>query len=478
MNIRYWNYFSKKKNSTLRPTWSEGIEVSNVRLKDGTSWLHPTLILSGNNLYTATEVYFDINYYFVADCRSIGNDLWELDLEIDALATEKDVIGNYTGLITRTGDMAWFNTCIRDELNPPTEEVSFDYTSDSQLSYLINPDASSYVKTFYILNVVSDAPQSSIHNTNGFCRTYLLYADEMTQLLINLNTGNLWEQIKNALGNPMDAIVSCHKMTFDTQANVIAGAVERMKLGGVDTQKDAKAISNRYYKTPVFSISLPARWFNPYDSYADAAPYVTLTLYLPYVGVVPLDYSIVQDTRTLYYQLLVDFVTGDIVYMIMKTGGGGIVATYEGNMSTKCPVSAMSYNAMQRVGGVITTVGGVAAMAVATGGTGLLAGAGAAAAGVGSTVNSLEVHTQINGNLSSNMGSQMSLGVRINAYIRKPAHGLVDTAASCGLPCMKVGKPSDHPGYCRFQEASVPAGVYDSVRDKINEYMVSGFYYE
>lgn len=476
MTVKFWQIFTKKKNSTLQPTGTS-VDFNNVRLKENTSFLSPTLIMDGTAVSTATEAYFNGKYYFVKDVRSIPGGQWEVDLEMDVLATHKSSIGNYTGLITRTADAAWFNPCIRDELNPPTDELSFSYSSSSDLLYLFSPQASQNVKTFYVLNVMGDASQTNVKNPNGLVRTYLLYPDEMTQLAINLNTSNIWTQIKNNIGNPMDSIVSCHLMTFEASASVISGAVERIKLGGVDTGKDAKAIGNRYYKTSVYGISVPAAYFSPYDSYADAAPYVTLTLYLPYVGIVPLDYSMIQDSRTIYYQLIVDFVTGDIEYVLMKTQGGGIIATYEGNMATKCPVSSKSFNALQRVGGAITAIGGLAVAAV-TGGAAAAAGLGTAAAGAGQVINSLDVHTQINGNVSSNMGSQMSLGVRINAYVRKPAHGLTDEYATCGLPAMKVGKPSDHPGFCKFQEASVPIADFDVVRDRVNDFLVSGFYYE
>ena len=476
MTVKFWQSYTKKKNSTHQPIGTS-VDFDNVRLKEGTSFLSPTLIMDGTAVSTATEAYFNGKYYFVKDVRSVPGGQWEVDLEMDVLASHKTSIGNYTGLITRTADAAWFNPCIRDELNPPTDELSFSYSSTSDLTYLFSEQASQTVQTFYILNVMGDASQPTVRNPNGLVRTYLLYPAEMTQLAIQLNSSDVWQTIKNNLGNPMDAIVSCHLMTFDAQASVISGAIERIKLGGVDTGKDAKAIGNRYYKSSVFGISLPSAWFSPYDTYADAAPYVTLTLYLPYVGVVPLDYSMIQDTRTIYYQLIVDFVTGDIEYVLMKTQGGGIVATYEGNMATKCPVSSKAFNALQRVGGAVTAIGGLAVSAF-TGGAGAVAGLGTAAAGAGQVINSLDVHTQLNGNVSSNMGSQMSLGVRINAYVRKPAHGLTDEYATCGLPCMKVGKPSDHPGFCKFQEASVPIADFDSVRDRVNDFMISGFYYE
>lgn len=475
MTAKFWQLFTKKKNSTLQPT-GDAVELT-VRLKEDTSIYSPTLLLSSQAVKTATEAYFDGKYYFVRDIRSVTGNLWEVDLEMDVLATHKTSIGNYTGLITRTADATWFNPLLIDDLNPPTDELAFSYTSDSSLTSLLSKSASANVKTFYILNVMGDASQTSVKNPNGLCRTYLLYPDEMTQLAIELNTGNVWQQLKNNLGNPMDSILSCHIMDFDTSASVIDGSVERIKLGGIDTNKDAKAISNRYYKSSVYGISLPSGYYDPYRTYADGSPYATYTLYLPYVGIVPLDYSMIQDSRTIYYQLIVDFITGDIEYALMKTQGGGIIATYEGNMATQCPVSAKTFNAIQRLGGAVTAIGGIGTAAV-TGGASALAGLGAAAAGAGQMFNSFDVHTQLNGNVSSNLGSQMSLGVRINAYIKKPAHGLTEEYATCGLPCMKVGKPSDHPGYCKFQEASVPIANIDMVRDMVNNYLMTGFYYE
>ena len=66
MTVKFWQIFTKKKNSTQQPTGT-AVEFNNVRLKENTSFLSPTLIMDGIAVSTATEAYFNGKYYFVKD---------------------------------------------------------------------------------------------------------------------------------------------------------------------------------------------------------------------------------------------------------------------------------------------------------------------------------------------------------------------------------------------------------------------------
>lgn len=481
MNLTYWSLFTKRKNSTLQPTGA-GVTVA-CKLKEGTSLLNPTLLVDAN-VMTATYAQFNGKYWFVSNVVSV-NGLWEISLTMDTLATYKTLIGDYSALIVRTGDATWFNPTLKDDLNPPTEEVIYETVESDGLRTYIDPSTSAMVQKFYILSCVADAAATpSATNQNGFARTYLLYPSEMTQLSIELcaSQGSIIDDLKNKFGNAMEGVVSCHMMTFSTDNAVMPKTMERLKIGGVNTNKDAAVLHSRVFKSGIIDLNLPSRWVTNVETYGDADPYVTMTVYLPYVGIVPLDYSTVAKSRKLRYQIVVDFVTGELEYVFYNALGTAIQATYTGNMATTCPLSASADNVTGKIAGGVMTIGGIAAATIASGGA---AGAAAVAAGLGTAMggastfaNSLEVHTQVNGNVSSSLGMELSKKVIINYYRRKPAHGIADIGARNGLMCMKVGKPSDHPGYCQFLNPSLAIPDFDSIRDQVNALMASGFYYE
>ena len=99
--------FSKRKNSTKQPTGT-GTTI-NVDLKSGTSLLAPTLLLNNSGKPDFNYCSFMGMYYFIKDIVSVRNDLWELYLVVDPLATAKaDIIAStqYVSYSSQAGN-AW-----------------------------------------------------------------------------------------------------------------------------------------------------------------------------------------------------------------------------------------------------------------------------------------------------------------------------------------------------------------------------------
>lgn len=97
----YTTNFYKRENSTKQPT---GGTVIPVVFKDEFSILGGTIKLQvpffmGKKFVAAR---YDMHYYKVVDVVCITNDIVEVDLELDVLASYKDEIGRYTSLIERS----------------------------------------------------------------------------------------------------------------------------------------------------------------------------------------------------------------------------------------------------------------------------------------------------------------------------------------------------------------------------------------
>ena len=112
MNVTFYSGFSKRKNSTLRPS---GGTTLNVVLKDNTSLMRPSFLVSSVtwswNYCTAWQ-----KYYYITDIVAESNGTFRVECEIDVLATYKVSIGNYTTLISRAASDQDFN--VMDTIYP------------------------------------------------------------------------------------------------------------------------------------------------------------------------------------------------------------------------------------------------------------------------------------------------------------------------------------------------------------------------
>ena len=220
-----------------------------------------------------------------------------------------------------------------------------------------------------------------------------------------------------------------------------------------------------------------------YDySYLDLAPYTTASIYLPFVGVVPLDPDVFAQNKAIEIDIAVDICTGDIVYALHRQSGD-IIATYQGNCAANIPIAGQSYNAIGVatgaigvIGGIATSIAGFAAENPAAG----LAGMGTAFGSGTAAALSLERHTQINGSLSSMIGLELGLSIKYCIQTRRPSELSIDSAfkAVSGMPYFKGATINTLSGYVKCNGASIDISGFDSDRDTINAYMNSGFYYE
>lgn len=471
MNLTIWTSFSKKKNSTAHPVINTGATITCV-LKEGTNILHPTFILNASTAPTIKYAYVSDfgRFYFVDSIVYLTGSQWEVNLTVDPLASFMTPIGNYEGLILRCSDTSFYNPLIRDDFNQATETVAIGTASSSAQGIFSGAS--------YILSLASQPPGTGASaSQNGFFRSYAILPSTMAQLAINLFDTNLWTQIKQQLSDPMSAIIDCRYLPI--AITNMHTATERMKFGDYSSGLDGNVLTNRFYSSSIQSLSLPVReWLT--DTYAEGAPYLTMTMYLPFVGVVPLDIAYVRSNWTLYFQIHVDLCTGDVVYKIFSDSAGNrLAATYSGNCSSECPVSNKGFNAIGQVGGIATMIGGAAATvaAVATGGAALPAVA-AIGGGFGAAAVSSEVHTQTNGAVSSALGQYVGSSIQVTAYKKTPAHGLTDSYYVTGLPCNKVATIKNHAGYLVMQSPSIAIDGTDSERDMINDYLANGFFYE
>lgn len=235
-----------------------------------------------------------------------------------------------------------------------------------------------------------------------------------TQAQVNSFGAWLWspdfvDQLKKLFNDPMQSIIGLHKV-FATPATSGTGTIH---VGYLDSQVGSKLVSDQYTEVDCGSISLVEYFGNALD-YLNTDIY----LYLPFVGIVPLNVDDVMRA-TIGVKYKVDVLTGAClaVVNVSRDGAGGQLYTYSGNCAVQYPLSSGSYM------GIVASIAGIAGAVVgtiATGGAMLPVAIGAGA----SALSGAKTKVEHSGSLSGNAGA---MGIK-KPYliIRRPQTAIAD----------------------------------------------------
>lgn len=170
MGVRMAKY-AKCLNSTKRPTTTEheSWPLYTCNLKENTSMLKPVIRIHAEDWdfdsegstkgYTYAYIPRWERYYFVVDARIVEGNIWEVQLDVDPLASFRGDIGAYSGLITRCSHSP------NNHLEDPqwTHDADYNITRWSLVIPNLAPATGSY-----LLQTVSGEPSS------GSLTTYVL----------------------------------------------------------------------------------------------------------------------------------------------------------------------------------------------------------------------------------------------------------------------------------------------------------------
>ena len=273
-------------------------------------------------------------------------------------------------------------------------------------------------------------------------------------------SSNFVDQLLKLFNDPMQAIIGLHKV-FATPPTSGSGTI---KVGYLDSGVGANLVSAQYTEIDCGSVSLPEYFKNALD-YLKTDIY----LYLPFVGIVPLN---VEDvTRaSINVKYKVDVLTGACLASVNVTrdaGGGGQLYVYAGNCAVQYPLSSGSY--MGIVAGVLGIAGGVAS-SVLSGGALLPMALGAGA----SAMSNMRTKVEHSGSLSGNSGA---MGIK-KPYliIRRPQTKIADNfQLLAGESQNEYGVLSSYTGQTRVKYVhleNIPAT--DNELTQIEELLKSG----
>lgn len=463
MKLKYWQNFSKRKNSTKIPS-TLPTEIDIV-LKEDTPVDSPSIILTGNTIdidYCRIDAFG--KYYFVGEPIILTDGMTQYNLEEDVLATHKTEVGNTKAMILRSS--TGYNVWIPDHEVYVSAQKTIVRTVDDFSVYFADPIGC------YLLSVVNDKGSFS-----SFAAQYYDNATGIQALANDLLDGTIIDDILKYYNNVSNAIISLKWMPFDyTSVSSASGmtSLENINVANHTLGVGAYRITgSSIYVDGATTIAIP--WRSDQD-YRCAAPYTQFRLLVPMYGFVDLNASDLVGATNLYIQYRVDRTTGDVIVIINADSAGAIVQTLQFNVAVEVPIATLTRNiggAASAISGGINSAIGIAAGNYIGGGVGLITSAAQMALSLNGR--SVSLKGSLDGKAATAYGDKFQI-VGYAPHTLDPTNA--DFIATKGRPCQYVDTISNHSGFVLCENASVDIAGDNSERDEINSFLNSGFYYE
>lgn len=278
--------------------------------------------------------------------------------------------------------------------------------------------------------------------TSGLAHIYNPTLAEVRQLGGVLWSSNFMENLKKIFVNPMDGIIGFHIL----YATPKVSDAQEIVLGYYGTGVNSKVVTNQYVTVDCGFVAVDEWW----NDARDYEPYVDVSLYLPFIGIVPLKANdIINSHVKVKYH--VDVLTGTCLAMveIAKFNSSGVLYQFVGNCAVTIPLSSGNYTA------VITSLLAVASSAV--GGAAIGGAAGAAFGALkGLAINGKNARLQVvqSGNLGANAGA---MGIRKPfLIIRRPiTHDAYAYNMQYGYPAFRWVTLGQLKGFTRVRAAYI-----------------------
>lgn len=272
-------------------------------------------------------------------------------------------------------------------------------------------------------------------------------------------SSNFVEQIKKLFADPMQAIIGVHKVF----ASPSTGGAQTIKCGYLDSGVSASVVTNQYTTIDCGSAKLREYFGNVFDY----EPYTKVSLFLPFIGVVPLNVSeVMRSTISVKYR--VDVITGACLaeVSVSRDSAGGVLYTYGGSAIVTYPISSGSY--VGAVQAALSTAIGIGL--AASGGASIGAVAGLALNGI----NGAKTQVQHSGQFSGSSGAMG--GKKPYLIVTRPqTYTPTKINEYKGLPSTSIDKLSKYTGFVKVNEVHLTSTkAYDNEIQEIESLLKSG----
>lgn len=462
MEIRLYKNFVKMVDETKRPS-GDFVSKPNVRLKEQTSIMSPTFLLSD---YDSTYNYIYVpkwgRYYFVSDTTLNIEGLFEIHCEFDHLASYKPSIANYTCFVERASSR--FDALINDPMVTQRQYIVHESDTRTDFDDTFNT-AGSYILRTKAKNSNSETGINCYALTKGQLGAFLndcfntsIYGDVFV---------NVADEVLKGVFDPMDYVISIAWVPFI--ATLISGSnsTSKIKLGWWEVDAVGYSMLASAF-TFNKDIELPNSFFNDWRDYNPL--FTECKMILPCVGLVdfdPLQLCYPDDT-TVKLNILysIDCSTGEgEVFIRQKSTDGKIVtiAKYKANTCSNVQLSQTTFNLTGSVKDTITALGGFAS--------------GNIPMTVTSSINAIgNIFKPVSSTMGVN-GSKTSINNYFNVHVYIQHYGSKEAPGNKGKPLCETVRLGTLSGYIQCAGASIDniAGTLAD-KERINNSLNSGFY--
>lgn len=459
MNVTFYNSFSKKKNSTLRPTGA-GTSIS-CYLKEGCDLLNPVFILEISAPMLLTYCKAFSRYYFISKWVNVTNSIWEAHCSVDVLATYKTVIGSYTAFVERAASS--YDTLVTDNMITASNDITAMNTTTVNMPtvpgevYMVPVYGRSGVRQ-YIFPSISDA---SVFFNTGSTMTIngtSVSATDWLNAIKNAGWVFAGSDVTSYMGDMLYMPYLPPVATpYITTNDVTFGFTTLTSLTNLNVLNP----TNNYYKFTK-TLTDPGNIYSDFRAYDNR--FSQYKIYLPGCGIYDIN-SGDAGKKDLKIDVTMDWLTTAVTYRIYHNSGSN-VAQFEGKFG--CGVPAMG--AKLDVFGILQdTVSGAGAVMNDD-----AMGAVKSVVSVGQKVAEPQVNAR-----SSGAGNGATLKNFPNIlYTCKNFESKDLPTAVAGRPLYQNTTLNTLSGFIRCGAASVSIPGYDTEKDQVNNYLNSGFYYE
>lgn len=294
----------------------------------------------------------------------------------------------------------------------------------------------------------------------GFIDMYNPSLSDLRALSSKLWTDAFFENILKLWNDPMEGIISLALFPVAPSTSSAQNCV----IGNYNTEVPIPVVSSQYTSVNCGNLSVNEYW----GSALDYEPYTKISIFLPFIGIVPLHTDDVMNKNiSVFYNI--DFLTGSAVCTIMC----GLTTLYEFPCNISCNIPITGSNYSELYGNIINSIKNVAIGGALTGNVG-----GAVAGGLTSATNVVtSKHSQVE--RGSNVTSMNGLLGHFKPFliIHRPKQSLPSNFGHYkGFPSNITRLLSGVSGYTEIEYIHLDGltGATDVEKDEIERLLQSG----
>lgn len=462
MNVIFYSGFSKRRNSTKRPT---GGTTKSVVLKENTSFMRPAFVVSSVTwAWNYCEAWQ--NYYYITDIVAEANGLFRVECELDVMATFKVSIGAYTTLIARAAaddNLNVVDTIYPAKAGPETKRAQISnggiFTGTIQNGTVVMGTVGNDGQHFYVM---SWARFSSVCYWlfpalgMDFGQWALLEAGQAlaggNNTILQSITLLKWLPITyTSISGLLTATADTHigNWTMPHANSEITGSAIGQILGTLITfpaRDDAGARGKWLY----------------------TSPFAEYSVYIPPFGLISVDGNyLLKSGMQITADIMAEIVTGNVtlrLYYALGNSAPKMIGVYNANVG----LDMRAGGGVANIGGIASGIGGAVASAISDNYMG-------AAASLASAAQSfIPQGSQIGGGVS---GPTPDIAQPWFAYATY-YDPIDENNAELGRPLGEVRTISTLPGFVQCANAQLAIMGHEEEMVKINGILNTGFFYE